>query len=176
MIAFERVEAAAEVRDLAGCECCNEQEGAHVLFGVLRCFKCHKIWGAEAHVPGDDVDLFLAVSRTMAQSFGRKTIAQSLQTRTIFRAAAGRLLFESHVDTALQQAMDGSNLLNEQSASQLGDTHIESCASTSASPADPRTERVSHTKLAARLERPARPARDAAPSESIFRAEALQRY
>jgi len=94
---------------------------------------------------------------------------------SVTRAVTRRGL-ENRVDTALPKATYASSLQTTSSASQLGDTHIESCASSSASPADPRTERVSHTNLAALPERPARPARDAAPSESIFRAETLQRY
>ena len=46
-----------------------------VLFGVLRCFRCHKIWGADAHVSGGYDDRFLAVSRTIALSLSPKTEA-----------------------------------------------------------------------------------------------------
>ena len=44
-----------------------------VLFGVLRCFKCHKIWGAGGTRVRGYGDGFLAVSCTIALSFSPKT-------------------------------------------------------------------------------------------------------
>ena len=148
-----------------------------VLFGVLRFIKCHKNWGAEAHVPGDDVDLFLAVSRTMEQSLSRKTkCAARGNTRTFSARLASCLRLRNCVGTALPKAIYASSAQTTSASEASSVTWYHVQDSTSASPADPRTERVSHNDLAARLERPARPARDAAPSESIFRAETLQRY
>ena len=142
---------------------------------MLDCFSYadfFETWGSwSARVRGAGAG-FLAVLRTMAQCLGRKTkCAVRGNTRTFSARLASCLRLRNCVGTALPKAIYASSAqtTSASEASSVTSYHVQD--STSASPADPRTERVSHNDLAALLERPARPAHAAAPSESIARAK-----
>ena len=87
-----------------------------VLFGVLRCFKCHKIWGAGGTRVRGYGDGFLAVSCTIALSFSPKTkpkCATNPHARKI--PFLGLLRFINRVGMALAKSAGGLSTLSRQS-------------------------------------------------------------